>query len=1361
MIDLSFLTEEEQETILAVLKRDADLKQAEEQRIQNLQKTLNDQGKLKSLTGEWFYETKQLRHQDRIHGSDIIRASMKHTHKPITILELTQILPEKSSFVSSDNKEVFVPPVLRGVLQESQLQLSSRRYANQNQYEAPQDKSQLVLQSSTKQRKNPFNIELKELLDEAVDQTQKPNEEPIPSSYFLLSYASNLRQDPNCLVTQNASIPMSMPENTTTSTSSQDCFVEVEGPGDRHTNSAAAAAAAAPRGILKRMSTSSSIDSLVSHLDVQSPVGLDSPPETSIDRRQVRFSNMVSHIEDEWQHGKELGEHCLLDVDPVASSETENSDLNNHDLEDSDRRPTDDDDDELIQSESGANAQEDVSEHCHSEPLSPALSSLLSAEQESGKPVPLETEPEEDSHSQATDTDGPTGHNVNQKKLHEQSTDVSIESTSDSKPSASRGSKSSSHAILPLPRRKILGIFRREKEKGDKVQNRQKEEVTMQQKEAGNTHHPYSTAADTTVDKPACAPEAKPSQTTEVRTLQLTALQNTPFKETVATIDRGEQQDATDDRIVQSPERLSSLKAFWEKENTGPKIIFTREEARQENNSKTGVEASHGSQTHAESVDDLSVRKATAARSQEKIPSLHTEQRLSVDVEQDGTYRANPVVVYDETDDSLTASVTEPQTKIKTSGPVAAASNAQEQQLDAPVPLPRKSSASPQEDRPAKIRDLKHFWESEYTGPRVIAARGRGSSSSSVLDNKVVSPQPSVVLRSMKVTDKGFVSQSPDGSQRPQSMYHQYQVKADIESQERPLSPSKSTLRSKDQDDEVRRSPSKTCHPRVLPREPSSPERSRLEGSPLKTFPIDIEPHTKALEEQQVKPTPVPRQKKSPTHGAKQTAVTDLTSSPPPSHPEDRGSNTQQTNPSSSTSTQSTKASQKKVGTFTRLARSLFPQDIQHYLGPQEKAYVPPFPEGKSSTEDLVGNQGKGPTKGNPADTSSWIVQNKDGNSRQDTTTRSWSLPRASSGNRQRQHFGYQLGLEKKHRQLHIEPKRLLRNGLHASGSISSLHHIDFGDIEVQGSIQFAVNYIQKLGEFHIFVVLCRELAVADAKKNRSDPYVKCYLLPDKTKLGKRKTTVKKKTLNPTYNEILRFKVTMEVLKTQNLNVSVWHNDTFGRNTFLGEVDLDLSELDFSNTQINEYALKARVSAQTSALSSSHLMDDRGLMRVALRFLPQTSHSKRASGMETGEVQIWVKDCKNLPSVRGVVIDPFVKCTVLPDTSSKSRQKTRVVKRTANPMFNHTMVYDGFRTDDLREACVEITVWDHDRLRSHYIGGLRLGLGTGKSYGVEAVWMDSTAEEAHLWQRMLRSDGEWVEDVLPLRMLMMAKGMSK
>lgn len=33
--------------------------------------------KLKYLSGEWFYEAKSQRHSDKIHGSEIILASMK------------------------------------------------------------------------------------------------------------------------------------------------------------------------------------------------------------------------------------------------------------------------------------------------------------------------------------------------------------------------------------------------------------------------------------------------------------------------------------------------------------------------------------------------------------------------------------------------------------------------------------------------------------------------------------------------------------------------------------------------------------------------------------------------------------------------------------------------------------------------------------------------------------------------------------------------------------------------------------------------------------------------------------------------------------------------------------------------------------------------------------------------------------------------------------------------------------------------------------------------------------------------------------------------------------------------------------
>lgn len=45
------------------------------------------------------------------------------------------------------------------------------------------------------------------------------------------------------------------------------------------------------------------------------------------------------------------------------------------------------------------------------------------------------------------------------------------------------------------------------------------------------------------------------------------------------------------------------------------------------------------------------------------------------------------------------------------------------------------------------------------------------------------------------------------------------------------------------------------------------------------------------------------------------------------------------------------------------------------------------------------------------------------------------------------------------------------------------------------------------------------------------------------------------------------------------------------------------------------------------------------------------------------------------------------------------------------------MVYDGFHTSDLREACAELTVWQREGLKTHVLGGIRLSCGTGEGFG--------------------------------------------
>ncbi|XP_023963408.2 synaptotagmin-like protein 1 [Chrysemys picta bellii] len=310
------------------------------------------------------------------------------------------------------------------------------------------------------------------------------------------------------------------------------------------------------------------------------------------------------------------------------------------------------------------------------------------------------------------------------------------------------------------------------------------------------------------------------------------------------------------------------------------------------------------------------------------------------------------------------------------------------------------------------------------------------------------------------------------------------------------------------------------------------------------------------------------------------------------------------------------------------------------------------------------------------------------------------------------------------------------------SGSMMSLYSdSDVGNVEVRGCVQFALQYEAKKKELQIRVIQCRDLA--EAKKQRSDPYVKSYLLPDKSNQGKRKTAVKKRSLDPIFNETLKYKIEQAELPGRILNLSVWHHDALGRNLFMGEVEVELSSWDWSNTGPAWFNLQPRLRVLPDILGS------RGKLLFALKFIP--AGTEGAGLPPTGELHIWVKAAQSLMPIRSGTVDSFVQCYVLPDDSKTSCQKTRVVKRSLSPMFNHTMVYDGFQAKDLSEACAEFTVWEHETFSKQQLGGIRLSLGTGSSYGLPVAWMDSTEEERQVWESLLAEPRQWVEALLPLR----------
>uniref|UniRef100_A0A7M4E5F5 Synaptotagmin-like protein 1 n=1 Tax=Crocodylus porosus TaxID=8502 RepID=A0A7M4E5F5_CROPO len=321
-------------------------------------------------------------------------------------------------------------------------------------------------------------------------------------------------------------------------------------------------------------------------------------------------------------------------------------------------------------------------------------------------------------------------------------------------------------------------------------------------------------------------------------------------------------------------------------------------------------------------------------------------------------------------------------------------------------------------------------------------------------------------------------------------------------------------------------------------------------------------------------------------------------------------------------------------------------------------------------------------------------------------------------------------------------PRWLFPARLQLSGSMMSLYSEgDVGSVEVCGCIQLSLHYEATRKELRVHVVQCRGLA--QAKKRRSDPYVKTYLLPDKSNHGKRKTAIKKRSLDPVFNETLKYKMEKDELQSRVLNASVWHHDPLGRNLFLGEVEIALSTWDWGNVHPEWFNLQPRTPV------SPHGLGSRGKLNLALKFIP--AGAEGAGLPPTGELHIWVKDAQSLIPLRGGTMDSSVQCYVLPDDSKASRQKTRVVKRSLTPLFNHTMVYDGFQAKDLSEACAEFTLWHHENFSKQLLGGLRLSLGTGSSYGLPVPWMDSTEEERRVWGRLLQQPCLWVEALLPLR----------
>ncbi|VDP73678.1 unnamed protein product [Echinostoma caproni] len=105
------------------------------------------------------------------------------------------------------------------------------------------------------------------------------------------------------------------------------------------------------------------------------------------------------------------------------------------------------------------------------------------------------------------------------------------------------------------------------------------------------------------------------------------------------------------------------------------------------------------------------------------------------------------------------------------------------------------------------------------------------------------------------------------------------------------------------------------------------------------------------------------------------------------------------------------------------------------------------------------------------------------------------------------------------------------------------------------GDICFSLRYVPTSGRLNVNILEAKNLKKMDVG-GLSDPYVKLSLMVGGKRIKKKKTTIKKYTLNPYYNESFAFDVPFDQIQKVNLIVTVVDYDRIGTSEPIGRVVL-------------------------------------------------------------------------------------------------------------------------------------------------------------------------------------------------------------
>lgn len=136
------------------------------------------------------------------------------------------------------------------------------------------------------------------------------------------------------------------------------------------------------------------------------------------------------------------------------------------------------------------------------------------------------------------------------------------------------------------------------------------------------------------------------------------------------------------------------------------------------------------------------------------------------------------------------------------------------------------------------------------------------------------------------------------------------------------------------------------------------------------------------------------------------------------------------------------------------------------------------------------------------------------------------------------------------------------------------------------GEILLSLSYQPAVGRLNIIVMKCKDLKAKDIT-GASDPYVKMWLKFGATRMEKKKTSIKMRTLNPVYNESFFFEIPWDKIREAAIEVIVMDFDKVGRNEMIGKIILSSKSGPLETRHWNDMITKPR-----QQVAQWHLLKD-------------------------------------------------------------------------------------------------------------------------------------------------------------------------